>query len=80
MNSQSFYNNNIYDMDHGIACGANASGAVIANLYIYNNHFHDMANWDTAPPMLITTTTFIAGPPRVKDSESLRLRQHFRRQ
>ncbi len=45
--SQSFYNNEFYNMDHGIACGANASGAVISNLYIYNNHFHDMAAWDT---------------------------------
>jgi hypothetical protein len=47
VSNQSFYNNNVYNMDHGLACGANASGAVITNLFVYNNHFHDMANWDT---------------------------------
>jgi hypothetical protein len=40
------YNNQFYNMDHGIACGA-SSGTVVSSLFIYNNHFHDMANWDT---------------------------------
>jgi hypothetical protein len=39
------YNNNISRMDHGIACaGANF---VVSSEYIYNNHLHDMSNWDT---------------------------------
>jgi hypothetical protein len=39
------YNNNISRMDHGIACaGANF---VVSSEYIFNNHFHDMSNWDT---------------------------------
>lgn len=45
--NQRLYNNVVYNMDHGIVCGANASGKTITNLFIYNNHFHDMANWDT---------------------------------
>jgi hypothetical protein len=45
--AQSFYGNEVYNMDHGIMAGANASGAVIGDIYIYNNHFHDMAAWDT---------------------------------
>jgi hypothetical protein len=36
------YNNEFYNMDHGIACGAPAS-----KMFFYNNHFHDMDNWDT---------------------------------
>ncbi len=39
------FNNDISHMDHGIACaGANF---VVSSEYIYNNHFHDMSNWDT---------------------------------
>lgn len=39
------YNNNIYNMDHGLAC----AGAyyMVQDEHIYNNHFHDMAAWDT---------------------------------
>jgi hypothetical protein len=44
-NNVQIYNNNIYNMDHGITC----SGAdyTMTNEEIYNNHFHDMASWDT---------------------------------
>lgn len=39
------FNNDISHMDHGIACaGANF---VVSSEYIYNNHIHDMSNWDT---------------------------------
>lgn len=39
------YDNDIYNMDDGVACGS-ATGT-ISSEFIYNNHFHDMANWDT---------------------------------
>jgi hypothetical protein len=39
------YNNNIYNMNHGVAmAGANYN---VASEFIFNNHFHDMANWDS---------------------------------
>jgi hypothetical protein len=44
-NNIQIYNNNIYNMDHGVAAGA-ASQNIAAEM-IYNNHFHDMAAWDT---------------------------------
>jgi hypothetical protein len=44
-NNVQIYNNNIYNMDHGLGCAG--AGYVLNNLSIYNNHFHDMANWDT---------------------------------
>ena len=40
------YNNNIYNMDHGFAGGAGPN-VTVPLLSIYNNHFHDMAAWDT---------------------------------
>ncbi|MEP6715445.1 MAG: hypothetical protein ABJC09_07705 [Terriglobia bacterium] len=40
------YNNTIYNMDHGAVVGA-GPGITVPTLYIYNNHFRDMANWDT---------------------------------
>ena len=45
-NNIQIYNNVIYNMDHGVTIGAGAS-SVVSNEYIYNNHFHDMAAWDT---------------------------------
>jgi hypothetical protein len=33
-------------MDHGVAIGAGAN-ITVAAMFLYNNHFHDMANWDT---------------------------------
>jgi len=41
------YRNNIYNMDHGIACAG--ADYVVPSMSIYNNHFHDMAAWDTGP-------------------------------
>lgn len=40
------YNNDIYHMDHGIACGA-GPGVTVGHFYIHDNHFHDMAIFDT---------------------------------
>lgn len=40
------YRNSFSRMDHGVACGAGANETVW-NMYIYNNHFFDMYNWDT---------------------------------
>lgn len=41
------YNNNIYNVDHGVT--PNGFGAVsTSHVWIYGNHIHDYANWDTA--------------------------------
>lgn len=42
------YNNNIYNVDHGIIVTPGAQSANAGPLYIYNNHVHDYANWDNA--------------------------------
>ncbi len=34
---------NIYNMDHGVAFGANSA---VSNIRIHDNHIHDSANWD----------------------------------
>jgi len=39
------YNNNIYNMDHGIACGGKAGDTTSAD-FLYNNHIHDSGTWD----------------------------------
>lgn len=44
----SMYNNDIYNMDHGIALGNQASGTTRSGISIHNNHFHDYAAWDTS--------------------------------
>jgi hypothetical protein len=43
------YNNDIYNTPHPVFLG-NASGVsgTATNLYIYGNHFHDYANWNTS--------------------------------
>ena len=46
-----FYNNQIYDFDHGLessACpnGGCGAGAAIPGPIIHDNHFHDSYNWD----------------------------------
>jgi len=38
--------NEIYNMDHGIIVASESPG-MATNAYIHDNHFHDMANWDT---------------------------------
>lgn len=40
------YNNEIYNMAHGMAVGAPPS-VTISSVAIYNNHLHDMGNWGT---------------------------------
>jgi hypothetical protein len=42
----SFYNNRIYNVDHGITIGG-GGGNSIAHVAVYNNHIGDYANWDT---------------------------------
>lgn len=42
-NGLQFYNNEVYHMDHGVG-----SGGPESNISIHDNHFHDMANWDTS--------------------------------
>ncbi len=37
-------NSDVYNMDHGIASGLGQTG--YSGLYIFGNHFHDMAAWD----------------------------------
>ena len=37
-------NNNIYNMDHGLASGAGSTG--YSGLYFFNNHVHDTSVWD----------------------------------
>ena len=39
------YNNNIYNMDHGLACAG--ADYIVPSMSVYGNHFHDMAAWDT---------------------------------
>lgn len=53
MNSQSqsnvtIRNNTSYNIDHGVFTtdGNNGNGAVMNGLYIYDNTWHDAANWD----------------------------------
>lgn len=40
-------NNQIYNIDHGIAIGGPASGNTLTNVNIYGNNIHDYSNWDT---------------------------------
>jgi len=37
-------NSNIYNVDHGIACGASGT---LSGFSIHDNHFHDYVAWDT---------------------------------
>jgi hypothetical protein len=39
-----FYNNEVYNMDHGVGSGGPYSGGAA----VHHNHFHDMAPWDTS--------------------------------
>ncbi len=41
-------NNQIYNIDHGIAIGGPHSGQTLTNVNIYGNNIHDYSNWDTA--------------------------------
>jgi hypothetical protein len=41
------YDNDIYNIDGGILVSPQQSGGAIGPIYIYANHIHDFANWDT---------------------------------
>jgi uncharacterized repeat protein (TIGR02543 family) len=41
-------NNQIYNIDHGIALGGPSAGATLTNVNIYGNNIHDFSNWDTS--------------------------------
>ena len=41
-------NNQIYNVDHGIAFGGYPASANLSNVYIYGNNIHDYSNWDTS--------------------------------
>jgi hypothetical protein len=41
------YDNDIYNIDGGILESPQQSGGDIGPIYIYANHIHDFANWDT---------------------------------
>ena len=43
-----FSNNNIYNVDHGIALGGPGAGYTLSNVNIYGNNIHDYSNWDTS--------------------------------
>jgi hypothetical protein len=40
-------NNQIYNIDHGVAIGGPHSGNTLTNVNIYGNNIHDYSNWDT---------------------------------
>ena len=40
------YGNNVYNADHDLVA-APVHGATVSGIYVYDNHFHDYANWDT---------------------------------
>jgi hypothetical protein len=45
-NNISLYNNDISHVDHAVTFGNETSGTTYSNIKIYNNHWHDFANWD----------------------------------
>jgi len=40
-------NNEIYNIDHGVALGGPHAGNTLTNVNIYGNNIHDYSNWDT---------------------------------
>ncbi len=40
-------NNQIYNIDHGIAIGGPHAGESLTNVNIFGNYIHDYSNWDT---------------------------------
>ena len=40
-------NNQIYNVDHGIALGGPSDGQTLENVNVYGNSIHDYSNWDT---------------------------------
>jgi hypothetical protein len=45
-NSVAVYNNDVFNVDHMVAIGVISNTST--GVDIYNNHFHDPANWDTS--------------------------------
>ena len=58
--SVQIYNNNIYNVPHGIVFGGNDSGAV-GTAYIYGNHIHDFGNWGSTVDAFHLTGTHLYG-------------------
>ena len=42
------YGNDIYNVDHGVVPSFGSSGGSAGPFFVYDNHFHDFANWDTS--------------------------------
>jgi hypothetical protein len=42
------YNNDIYNVDHGVTPSFGTSGGSTGPYFIYGNHFHDFSKWDTS--------------------------------
>jgi hypothetical protein len=40
-------NNQIYNIDHGIAIGGPHAGNTLSNVNVFGNNIHDYSNWDT---------------------------------
>lgn len=40
------YGNDVYNSDHDFVA-APQNGSTVSGIYVYDNHFHDYANWDT---------------------------------
>jgi hypothetical protein len=40
-------NNQIYNIDHGIALGGPHAGNTLSNVNVFGNNIHDYSNWDT---------------------------------
>jgi hypothetical protein len=46
-NGLTISNNQIYNIDHGIAIGGPHSGNTLSNVNVFGNNIHDYSNWDT---------------------------------
>jgi hypothetical protein len=58
--SVQIYNNNIYNVPHGIVLGGSTSGS-IGTAYIYGNHIHDFGNWGSTEDAFHLTGTHLYG-------------------
>lgn len=46
-NGVTIANNQIYNIDHGIALGGPSASQTLENVNVYGNNIHDYSNWDT---------------------------------
>jgi hypothetical protein len=46
-NGVTIANNQIYNIDHGIALGGPSASQTLENVNVYGNYIHDYSNWDT---------------------------------